>query len=200
MTKWILLLALVACQTAPRSMSSSPAPATAELAARRAQMIAWLRDYGEAGVYPTDALGRPTSVFRDAKGVRCPMAELIHRSGRADLVDQVVTTNNKLRLADVEDGALHDWMMASGLTIEEIAMVQGVPEFNYGQLQFQVESTNQVILAKGQMRGRIDMAVAALGKDSEHSVNVAATRLAKQRPTRATRRVATGKGAPILRQ
>jgi hypothetical protein len=127
------------------------------------------------------------------------MAELIYRSGRADLVDQVVATNNKLRLADVQDGTLHDWMMSSGLTIEEIAMVQGAAEFDFGQLQFQVEPDTQVILAKGQMRGRIDMAVAALDKDSEHSVNVAASRLTKQRPARTIRTVATGKGAPILR-
>ncbi|HEY5928530.1 MAG TPA: hypothetical protein VIV11_42880 [Kofleriaceae bacterium] len=175
MTKWILVLAMCACQSAPHS-TTTPSSQVAELTARRTQMLDWLRDYNERGVYPTDELGRPTSVFRDADGVRCPMAELIYRSGRADLVDAVVAENNKLRLADVTEGPLYDWMASSGLTIEEIAMVQGAMEIDYSQF----ERTNQIILARGQVRGRIEMAVSALGNGTEHSVQVAATRLAKR--------------------
>ena len=204
MTKWILLLAMCACQTAPRTtatqstadnLTTAPASQIAELTARRAQMLDWLRDYNERGIYPTDELGRPISVFRDAAGVRCPMAELIYRSGRADLVDAVVAENNKLRLADVKDGPLHDWMASSGLTIEEIAMVQGAMELDYSQ--FRIEPETQIILARGQVRGRIEMAVTALGNGTNHSVQVAATLLTK-RPaakSRAIRTASTPKNA-----
>ena len=83
-------------------------------------MIAWLHEYAAAGVFPRDDAGRPLSVFRDTHGVRCPMAELIFRSGHADLVDQVATTHNNLRLADVHSGPLYAWILASGLTQEEV--------------------------------------------------------------------------------
>jgi hypothetical protein len=202
MTKWILILALCACQTGPHS-TTTPATSTAELASSRAQMIAWLTEYYERGIYPTDADGKPMSVFKDAQGVRCPMAELIFRSGHGDLVDAVVAQNNKLRLADVKDGPVYDWMATSGLTIEEIAMVQGAMDIDYSWMIQQGEQ-QQTILARGQVRGRLETAVTALGNGTQHSLQVQATRLAK-RPVatpvakpRAVRSVAAGNGASIL--
>jgi hypothetical protein len=190
MKKLILVLAICACQSAPHSAPNGPT--VAALTAQRAEMIDWLREYYERGIYPSDELGRPISVFKDAHGVRCPMAELIYRSGRGDLVDEVAATNNKLRLADITEGPLYDWMATSGLTIEEIAMVQGAMEFDYSQ--FQVEPNQQPILARGQVRGRIEMAVTALTKDTKQSIELVANQLAK-RPVvkpRAIRRVAQG--------
>ena len=204
MMKWILMLALCACQTAPHSPTTTPATQTAELAARRAQMIAWLTEYYERGIYPTDADGKPMSVFKDAQGVRCPMAELIFRSGHGDLVDAVAAQDNKMRLADVKDGPVYDWMATSGLTIEEIAMVQGAMDIDY---TWMIRENAQPILARGQVRGRLETAVTALGNGTQHSLQVAATRLAK-RPVktpivaqpRPVRRVAAGNGASILQR
>lgn len=117
----LVSLFLAACHA-----STGPvAPSTPDLAARRAQMLAWLDDYVGAGLFPQDAQGHPLSVFRDARGVRCPMAELIYRSGHGDLVDAVARTHNDLRLADVHEGPLYAWINQSGLTQEEIAMIQG---------------------------------------------------------------------------
>ena len=101
MIRCIAIAFIAACSTAKPHAPVTPTDTTVELAARRAQMIGWLHDYAVAGVYPTDAAGQPLSVFRDANGVRCPMAELIHKSGRDDLVDAVVAENNAVRLADV---------------------------------------------------------------------------------------------------
>src|SRR5258706_2250486 len=111
MIRTLLALSFVAgCSTAKPPAPVSPSDTTVELAARRAQMIGWLHDYGVAGVFPTDDAGQPLSVFRDPRGVRCPMAELVHKSGRDDLVDAVVAENNTVRLADVHDGPLHEWI------------------------------------------------------------------------------------------
>ena len=70
--KHIILVSvlLAACH----SSVGPAAPSTPDLAARRTQMLAWLHDYTEAGQFPQDANGNPISVFRDARGVRCPMA------------------------------------------------------------------------------------------------------------------------------
>ncbi len=204
MTKWILMIALCACQSAPRP--TTPSPQLAELGARRAQMIEWLRGYYEAGVYPTDELGKPISVFEDARGVRCPMAELIYRSGHGELVAEVAARDNKLRLADVKDGPLLDWMQQSGLTIEEIAMVQGAMDIDYSWMPVQVEE--QTILAKGQVRGRLETAVVVLDTSKNTSLDVAAARLAKRPITvrfaakqpRAFRTVAEGAKAPAVQR
>jgi hypothetical protein len=205
MTKWILVLAMCACQSAPRSTANVNSPQVAELTARRGQMIDWLQEYYERGVYPTDAAGKPISVFKDAQGVRCPMAELIDRSGHGELVDAVALQNNKLRLADVKAGPLFDWMAQSGLTIEEIAMVQGAMDIDYSWMP--VQETTQTILAQGQVRGRLETAVTALNGGTNHSVQVAAKRLGKRPITvklaaqpRAIRTVAEAANAPIMQR
>ncbi|NVB80651.1 MAG: hypothetical protein HOV81_19810 [Kofleriaceae bacterium] len=151
-----------------------PAP-TAELAGRRAQLIGWLHDYQVAGVYPSDALGMPRSVFVDEKGVRCPMAELIWRSGHTDLVEAVAKENNEVRLADVKDGPLWDWMVGSGLTVDEIAMVQGAMEWS---MNWQERETEMILAeSRGQVRGRLEVAERALRDGTARSLEVAATRL-----------------------
>lgn len=174
MTRWILMLALCACHAAPRTANT--AVAVDELAARRAQIIEWLGEYAAAGVYPTNESGWPLSVFRDAQGVRCPMAEVIYRSGHGDLVDAVARENNTVRLADVHDGPLYDWMLGSGLTRDEIAMVQGAMEIGFEQA-----TRETLLLARGQVRGRIETAVRALHDNTAHSLEVAAARLPAHR-------------------
>lgn len=149
MNRLLIATALMtACHVAPSAtaprMDTQPA-AIAQLATRRAQAISWLHEYTEASVFPTDALGRPLSVFEDEHGVRCPMAELIYRSGRADLVESTKREHNTVRLRDVTSGPLHDWMSGSGLTRDEIAMVQGAMDINYSWMR---ENGNAPMLAR----------------------------------------------------
>lgn len=145
--KNLIVLALVVAAAACGGASRPVTTQTAALAtvsddalldavtARRAEAIERLHAYRVAGVYPTDDAGLPLGVFRDARGVRCPMSELIYQSGRADLVDEVVRTDNALRLAEVHDGPLMAWMLESGLTKEEIVEIQGVMELDNSFLE-----------------------------------------------------------------
>jgi len=185
----LVMTMLVACATSPAPRPVAAAVHTAELAARRAQALQWLHEYAAAGVFPTDERGMPLSVFRDARGVRCPMAELIHRSGHDELVDEVARTNNALRLADVHDGPLYDWMLSSGLTRDEINMVQGAMRVNNGiwgeqQLELIVAQAD----ARGQVRGHLATAEVALRDNTSHSLDVAATARASQPRTRVAAR------------
>ena len=82
----LLTTILAACAATPRAPTSPTAP----LVERRAQLLRYLDEYVAAGQYPTDDAGMPQSVFVDARGVRCPMAELIWRSGHPELVDAVL--------------------------------------------------------------------------------------------------------------
>src|SRR5258706_9812944 len=95
------LVLLISVLSFASTAAADKSSARESLAARRAKTIERLHAYRVAEVFPTDAVGLPLGVFRDDKGVRCPMSELIFLSGRSDLVDAVVKLDNKLRLADV---------------------------------------------------------------------------------------------------
>jgi hypothetical protein len=170
------MLTLLVCSACSSVKPAAPTISTAEvtdLAARRAQALHWLHDYRERGVYPTDNAGMPLSVFRDGKGVRCPMAELIHMSGRDDLVDEVAKTANDVRLADVHTGPLYDWMLHSGLTLDEIAMVQGAMTFEEMR-EVQVEQEMILAAVRGQVAGKLAMAEVALRNDTSTALQHAA--------------------------
>lgn len=100
-----------------------------KLAARRAKVIERIEAYRKAEVFPTDEVGLPLGVFRDDKGVRCPMSELVFLSGRSDLVDAVVKVDNRIRFADIKGGPILDWLLQSGLTQEEAIQIQGAMEY-----------------------------------------------------------------------
>lgn len=180
-------VAATASTTASATATAAAKPDVAstamyELAARRAQMIGWLREYREAGQYPTDASGRVASVFVGVNGVRCPMAELLHKSGRDDLVAAVARDNNIVRLADVRQGPLYDWMLASGLTLAEIDMVQGIAMIDYGWMEDQVIETAPMILAgQAQVRGKIETVETALRNSTATSLAIVTKRLPAQR-------------------
>lgn len=199
----IITALLTACHVAPTATAprtgAQPA-AIAELATRRAQLITWLHEYTEAAVFPTDALGRPLSVFEDEHGVRCPMAELIYRDGHADLVAATKRDNNTVRLRDVTSGPLFDWMAASGLTHDEIAMVQGAMDIDYTwmrdldepdiaptnappMLARAADSAKQAesLAARAQARGRLESAERALRDGTRHAL-VAAVAAARPQP------------------
>lgn len=173
--KLLLLLLITACVSTRTPVS----PTTPDLGDRRAQMIAWLHDYAAAGVFPRDDAGRPLSVFRDTHGVRCPMAELIFRSGHADLVDQVATTHNDLRLADVHSGPLYAWILASGLTQEEVVMIQGAMTVEEMK-EMQEMRVNQTKLARawGEVAGSLKTAETALRAATPYAIQLAQTRRA----------------------
>lgn len=182
---------LVACST-PR-VSASPAPpqplvapavtgalpstdVVIELAAQRAKLLGWLHDYREAGVFPS-VLGMPASVFVDPSGVRCPMAELLHKSGRDDLIDAVAREANTVRLADIHAGPLHAWMLGSGLTQEEIALVQGAMNISFDWMPAQPEEGAQQLAARAAVRAKLEIAELALRDNTGASLATAAKRL-----------------------
>ncbi len=114
---------------APKITQTESAPDRAAvrkaLAARRDHNRAAFRAYWTAGVYPqnTERVG-PLNVWRDANGHLCAAATMIDKDGKHDLVMATAKSNNHIRLLDVTDGPLLDWLMTSGLTLEEIDRIQ----------------------------------------------------------------------------
>src|SRR5687767_10381562 len=95
--------------------------------ANRAKLIAWLRDYRDAGEFPLNDkfAGEAVPFFRDSKGTLCAMAYLIDRSGRGDIVNHVASTRNNAYIRElVDNGNLVRWLDTWGLTAAEAARIQ----------------------------------------------------------------------------
>jgi hypothetical protein len=177
----LMVLVLVGACTSASRVPDSPSP---DLAARRTALLDRLHDYWVAGEFALDDAGRPDSVFRDAAGRECPMAAMISQSGHPDLVAMVVATNNRLRLADVHDGPLMDWILDSGLTHDEVVMIQGLAGVDYRQ--FQIEFPKPEVMtaaAHREVRGRIRSAEIQLRAATPVSLEIAAA--AKEQQPRA---------------
>jgi hypothetical protein len=95
------------------------------LASRRAHHLAAFRAYRNGGSYPHNfQRSGPLNVWRDREGHLCAAATIINRDGNVELVADTAKTNNQIRLLDVTEGPLLDWMLTSGFTIEEIDRIQ----------------------------------------------------------------------------
>lgn len=104
---------------------------TPEQLASRAQLMEWLRDYRRAATFPLNdgVSSGAVPIFRDSRGVLCAMAYLIHRSGRADLVDDISAHRNTAYVTELADDArLIAWLDSTGLTVAEAARIQ--PAYN----------------------------------------------------------------------
>ena len=168
----------------PEPAQPSPEDVRAQLASRRAQMIDRLHAYAEAGVFPrnVDKVGL-ARVFVDGDGRRCAVANLIWLDGHDDLVRQTAKADNAVRVAYVDEGPLHDWVLGSGFTREEIDQIQE-PDFRYD-----VRSKAEPIYAplppaaspeaqeQARIRAHFVDVEAKLRADSDASLDVAVTRL-----------------------
>lgn len=97
----------------------------AKLAQVRTDNLARFRAYQQKGVFPSNTYDtRKLNVWRDKDGHLCAAATIINASGQSALVQKVAEQNNFIRLADVKQGPLMDWILTSGLTQDEIAAIQ----------------------------------------------------------------------------
>lgn len=95
------------------------------LAKARAQNLDRFRAYQKRGVFPSNTFGDDKlNVWRDADGHLCAAATIIDASGLHDLVSRVADQSNFIRLADVTQGPLMDWILTSGFTQAEVAAIQ----------------------------------------------------------------------------
>ncbi len=158
----------------------SPAAAKKELARRRAIALARLRAYRQAQIYPRNrGVDGLANVFIDELGQLCAMAKLIQLSGRQDLVDQIHRENNLIRLGTVTSGPIHAWILRSGLTLEEVALIQ-LPDSRWEPNPVWIQEENFRINA------HLDMVYTRLKKDGARSLTTAARRLLATRTAKAS--------------
>lgn len=103
------------------------------LGIRRAKNVKAFRTYARRGVYPHNYINNGSlNIWIDGDGHMCAAATMIWKSGARALVRATQKENNFIRLADVTDGALMDWILLSGLTHAEVVEIQapmvGMPD------------------------------------------------------------------------
>ena len=96
------------------------------LSIRRSRHIARLHDYAAAATFPlnTDFPGRLVPYFVDNLGTACAVGHLMSLDGQQNLVQTIASSTNHVRIEDVHDGPLLDWIHDSGLTQDECALIQ----------------------------------------------------------------------------
>jgi hypothetical protein len=96
------------------------------LAQRRLVNMRRLRLYQLRGVFPQNehVADRAVPVFVDNYDTACAVGHLMRESGWTDAVAAIQRANNFVYVTDVRDGPLVDWVLVSGLTREEAALIQ----------------------------------------------------------------------------
>ncbi len=148
-----------------------------QLAANRARNLDELHAYWTAGVFPrNEELPMVGNVFRDADGHLCAAANLMQKDGRGELVDRTARRDNFIRLAEVEDGELHEWILQSGFTQEEIAMIQ-VPYMPVHLISVEEE--------RARLQQHLEAVESRLRDDTEQSLSIAVRELERVASSRA---------------
>ncbi len=115
---------------APTAPALDRAAVRAALAARRDVTVRRFLAYREARVYPkNDFIDGPAHIWRDRAGHLCAAATMISGDWGREATARVADENTFLRLADVHDGPLFDWVLTSGLTHHEVVAIQGAANF-----------------------------------------------------------------------
>jgi len=159
----------------------------ASLVAARARNLAAFRAYQKKGVFPSNTFqGQKLNVWLDDFGHFCAAATIIKMSGQDTLVAQVAEDNNFIRLADVRQGALMDWILTSGFTQDEIAAIQ--EPFMPVTKRPQPEPTEPVLVDNGmrktedaRLRARYRVVDRMLVRNEKQSIELAVDRLMKNR-------------------
>lgn len=106
-----------------------------EQRAARANLLVVLDAYrtrADYGITTTEPDAR-VPLFVDGEGRRCAMAELLHATGRDDLVGAVQAANNRAWIVDLAGHApLLGWLEQNGLALDEAARIQGPGMVNIG--------------------------------------------------------------------
>jgi uncharacterized protein YjbI with pentapeptide repeats len=97
-----------------------------ELRANRALQIERLRQYARRGLFPLNEhhSWRPIPIFVDRHDTACAVGHLMRQTGRNHAVEEIARRNNHVYVPDVRNGLLVEWVLQSGLTQEEAALIQ----------------------------------------------------------------------------
>lgn len=104
----------------------SRAELRSSLLARRAIQLERLREYARAGSFPLNRhyAGEARPIFVDARGTHCAVGHLMALDGWEAEVEAIARAKPNVLVREVADGPLVSWVLTSGVTQEEAALIQ----------------------------------------------------------------------------
>ena len=98
------------------------------LRVNRTLQIERLRQYARRSLFPINEhhSSGPIPIFVDRHDTACAVGHLMRQSGWNEAVDEIARHNKHVYVLDVHDGPLVQWVLQSGLTEEEAALIQPV--------------------------------------------------------------------------
>lgn len=92
----------------------------------RKRMIHLLEDYCKVGNFPKNYYREArTPVFIDEHGTHCAVSYLLQQTGHENVSQQIAAANNYAWVKDIHHPALAAWQAESGLTLDELKLIQG---------------------------------------------------------------------------
>lgn len=96
----------------------------------RYQMVLWLDEYRAAGNFPLNYYrAERIPVFIDELGTHCAVGYLMMMSGHDEMAQRISRADNYVWVKDLNDVGVPAWQEASGLSFEELALIQGAYDF-----------------------------------------------------------------------
>lgn len=136
----------------------------ASLQKRRAHVLNLLHAYWSAGVFPRnfDHPGKRVPCFIDKDGRICAVGYLVEQTAGRKAAEKVNAHHKYDEIMAMHDELVDNWIAASGLTMEEVAMIQP----NYGYYPRTVPMSQGYAIASGLAIG------ANVGLSAINSVNM----------------------------
>lgn len=150
-----------------------------ELNSLRLRRIADLEAYAAAGNFPVNSTNVDmTPVFVDENDTPCAVGHLMRCSGATELVGDIAAGNNLVKLHEVKDGPVVEWIKHSGLTKEECELIQpsyeGWPD-REPRRPIDVVDTRESGIKH--IRARLEAVARKLRKDTAASMELALSRV-----------------------
>jgi hypothetical protein len=138
---------------------------TPQLKENRLKNLNVLHQYCMAGVFPVNSrhMNRQP-YFIDDNNVYCAVGYLMKESGADDVAKDIRRTQNYSFLADIHHDKLMSWVQQSGLTFDELALIQpaygedwpaAIIEFHYNNAGPDVNEYIEIHQSSGQLIGMI---------------------------------------------
>ena len=92
---------------------------------KRKKHIESLQKYLNRGLFPQNIkFSRRKPIFVDEKNTHCAVAYLLKKDEEYNIIDEITHLHNYDYISDMNSKSLNQWVMKSGLTFEEVQMIQ----------------------------------------------------------------------------